>query len=124
MIRTLILTMAWLAVAGHALADELRVSDFTIRPGETKTISVELNNPEKTYIALEFYMTLPEGISIVSDDEGYFEVALNSERSAQHTLEVKQGNDGSYHFLCYSIKNNALKGTIRIVTSNINAVIR
>ena len=111
MIRTLLLTMAWLAMAGHALADELRVSDFSIRPDETKTIAVELNNPNKTYIALEFYMTLPKGISIVSDDDGYFDAVLNSERSARHTLEVKQSTNGSYHFLCYSSKNNAIKGT-------------
>ena len=105
------MTVAWLAMAGHALADELRVNDFTIQPGETKTISVELNNPDQTYIAFEFYMTLPEGISIVQDEDGYLDAVLNSERIARHTLEAEQSANGSYHFLCYSNRNNALKGT-------------
>ena len=105
------MTVAWLAMAGHALADELRVNDFSIEPGETKTISVELTNPDQTYIAFEFYMTLPDGISIVEDVDGYLDVVLNSARSARHTLEAEQSKDGSYHFLCYSNRNSAIKGT-------------
>lgn len=106
-----LLTTVLLAMAGNTLADELRVNDFSIEPGETKTISVELNNPDNTYIAFEFFMTLPEGISIAEDVDGYLDVVLNSSRSSRHTLEVEQSSSGSYHFLCYSNRNNALKGT-------------
>ena len=109
-IRTL-LTIIWLAVGSHTFADELRVNDFTIEPGETKTISVELNNPNNPYIAFEFFMTLPDGISIAEDEDGYLDVVLNSARSSRHTLEAEQSSNGSYHFLCYSNRNNALKGT-------------
>ena len=107
----ILMTMALLAMTGNALADELRVDDFTIEPGETKTISVKLNNPNQTYIAFEFFMTLPEGISVAEDEDGYLNVVLNSARSSRHTLEAEQNADGSYHFLCYSNRNNAFNGT-------------
>ena len=108
---SLLLTSALLAWAGNAFADELRVNDFTISLGETKNISVELTATDKSYIAFEFYMTLPEGISITLDKDGYPDVTLNSARSSGHSLEVAKNADGSYHFLCYSSKNKAFVGT-------------
>ena len=100
------LTVALLTWAGNVFADELRVNDFTIAPGETKNISVELTATDKSYIAFDFYMTLPEGISITLDKDGYPDVTLNSARSSGHSLEVAKNADGSYHFLCYSSKKN------------------
>lgn len=106
-----LLTIAWLALAGHAVADDFTIVDFSINPGETKTISIELNNTEKSYIAFEFFMTLPEGISIPLDDDGYLMAELNNDRINRHVLEVSLMSDGSYHFLCYSNRNTLLKGT-------------
>lgn len=103
--------MVLLATVGDTFADEFRVNDFTIEPGETKTISVELNNPDNTYVAFEFFMALPEGVAIATDGDGYLDVTLNSARSSRHTLEAELSSNGSYHFLCYSNRNNALKGT-------------
>ena len=106
-----LLTMVWLALAGHAMADDFTIADFSINPGETKTISIELNNTENSYIAFEFYMTLPEGISIPVDEDGFLMAALNNDRINRHMLEVSRMTDGIYHFLCYSNRNNSLKGT-------------
>ena len=105
------MTAALLAIAGHALADDFSIADFSISPGETKTISIELNNTESNYIAFEFYMILPEGISIKKDEDGYLMAELNSARINRHVLEVSRMDDGSYHFLCYSNRNTSLKGT-------------
>ncbi len=105
------MTVALLAMAGNALADDFAIADLTLNPGETKTISIELNNPEMSYMAFEFYMTLPEGVSIPEDEDGYFMAELNSARINRHVLEVSQMDDGSYHFLCYSNRNTSLKGT-------------
>ena len=107
----ILITIAWLAIAGHALADDFTIADFSLDPGETKTISIELNNPTNSYIAFEFYMTLPEGFTIPEDEDGYLMAELNSTRINRHVLEVSQMPDGSYHFLCYSNRNSLLKGT-------------
>lgn len=106
-----LLTVAWLALAGHAMADNLTIANFSINPGEIKTISVELNNTENSYIAFEFYMTLPEGVFISEDEDGYLMADLNSARINRHVLEASLMSDGSYHFLCYSNNNNTFKGT-------------
>ena len=102
--------MALLAMAGNASADELVISDFSISPGETKTISIALDNPTNDYIAFEFWMRLPDGVRIVYDDDDFLMATLNSSRADRHELEVKEpDNDGVYHFLCYSNRNNTFR---------------
>ena len=104
------LLMALLAMAGNASADELVISDFSISPGETKTISIALDNPTNDYIAFEFWMRLPDGVRIVYDDDDFLMATLNSSRADRHELEVKEpDNDGVYHFLCYSNRNNTFR---------------
>ncbi len=104
------LLMALLAMAGNASADELVISDFSISPGETKTILIALDNPTNDYIAFEFWMRLPDGVRIVYDDDDFLMATLNSSRADRHELEVKEpDNDGVYHFLCYSNRNNTFR---------------
>ena len=100
---------ALLTVVGRAYGDELVVTDFSIAAGETKTMSVVLNNPTSDYIAFEIYMSLPTGISIVADDNGYLMVSLNSNRASRHIIEVNMIDNGDYHFLCYSNGNDTFK---------------
>lgn len=101
-----LLTIVWLALAGHVMADDFSITDITIQPGETKTISVELNNTENDYFAFEFDLTLPEGISITTQENDKLMVQLNSNRAtSDHKLVAEQKTDGSYHFLCYCYSN-------------------
>ena len=81
----------------------------TLHTGKTATVSISLDN-EDTLIAFELYLQLPDGIRIAEDADGYPDVTLNSERSNRHQLDVEDEGDGLYHFLCYSSRNNALKG--------------
>ena len=80
-----------------------------IRTGGDGHISLELNN-EDSIIMVEFYMQLPEGISLAKDEDGYWDATLNTNRSNRHSLEVEKNSEGLYHFLVYSTRNNALKG--------------
>lgn len=103
--------MALLALVGNAKADEVTVSDVGIAVGETKSISIELNNPSNDYIAFEFWLSLPDGVRIEHDEMGDLMAVLNEGRSNGHILEVNEpDNDGVYHFLCYSNSNKKLKG--------------
>ena len=107
-----LLTAVLLALTSSMFGDELVIQDFTIMPGETKDISIELNNPENPYILLEFEVIFPEGISIAKDEDDELLVGLNSARIAKsHTLEVADHGGGNYKFLVYSSKNAAFKGT-------------
>ena len=110
-LKTIIIS-ALLAVAGNALAaDGLHVAAFTITPGETMTVPVELQNPDDSYIMLEFWMQLPEGVSIDADADGFLLVTKNSERLTQnHPLEIEAKGNNSYKVLIYSTRNAAIKG--------------
>lgn len=110
-LKTIIIS-ALLAVAGNALAaDGLHVAAFTIAPGETMTVPVELQNPDDSYIMLEFWMQLPEGVSIDADADGLLLVTKNSERLTQnHPLEIEAKGNNSYKVLIYSTRNAAIKG--------------
>ena len=93
-----------------ALRNTLAVNHTMLRPGKEATIDICLDN-EDTMIAFEFYMQLPEGISITLDEDGYPDVTLNSTRANRHILEVADKGDGLYYFLCYSNSNAAIKGS-------------
>lgn len=106
----LFLITALLMMVGNASADELIINDVSITAGETKTISIELNNPTSDYIAFEFWMRLPNGVRIVYDEENYLMAELNGVRANRHELEVGEpSNNGVYHFLCYSGRNSSFK---------------
>lgn len=90
--------------------DSLGIGETLVCTGEQTTMSINLNN-EDEIIMVEFYMQLPEGLHILTDDDGYFDAILNSDRiDRTHQLEVEQGSDGLYHFLAYSSKNKPFKG--------------
>ncbi len=108
-----LLIWALSAVTGNVLGDELHVDDFSIEPGETKEISVELNNPDHSYTLLEFKLTLPEGLGIARDEDGDFLIATSDRITRVHTLDMEETGVGEYKFLIYSgsgvatIKGNA-----------------
>ncbi len=80
----------------------------SIMVGGRQTLSLNLMN-EDQIVMTDFYLRMPDGIRIMSDEYGPL-ITLNSNRSNKHTLEVKEVEDGLYHVVCYSSKNNALKG--------------
>ena len=87
----------------------LSASAPTILTGKEASLSLNLTN-EDLIIMTEFYMQLPDGITIEEDEDGYPIVTINSERENKHVIEVNRNSEGLYHFLCYSSKNNAFKG--------------
>jgi len=100
--------MVLLAISGNTSADELKIGNITIAPGEGKTLSVELIN-QTTMIAFEFWMQLPDGISIAKDEDGDYAITKSSTRLSKHDVIVSLDSDGRYHFLCYSSSNKTIK---------------
>ena len=105
-------TCSLLAFAVNVLAtDELRIADFIIAPGETKTISVELENPDVSYIMLDFLLQLPDGVTIDKDEDGELIAVQNDERFTRtHELAVVEKESNIYHVLIFSSRNAAIKG--------------
>ena len=104
----------------NASADKLTVADFTIAPGQTYNMAVGLDNPDNQYIMTEFWMSLPEGVSIATDDYGDFVYEEGDRFDKTHSLTIsKEAEGNAYHILIYSSQNKPLKnntGTLFTLT--------
>lgn len=76
--------------------DMVNIDNFSLAPGETRTVDVKLNNSQ-SYTALQFDIQLPEGLELVSISKG--------SRSANHNFESAMLADGSMRILGYSLQN-------------------
>ncbi len=98
--------------------DRIAVADFSIKPGETKTLSIELIN-ELRYTAFQIDIDFPEGLTVKSEvyDDGYevyeeFEVALTSRkhRNGSHVVACNWLSSGALRVGAYSSSNSAFSG--------------
>ena len=60
--KTIILFTAMVVALGAAATDRFYIEDFTISPGETRTVSILLDN-EAEYTAFQSDLYLPEGLT-------------------------------------------------------------
>lgn len=79
------------------------ITDFNIAVGETKTVSMLLDN-EQEFTAFQSDIYLPEGLSIVPNS-----FALTS-RTASHTISSRDFGDGRVRIACFSTGNMNISG--------------
>ena len=118
--RILFIVTALLAICGQANADDrLSVKDLTIPQGGQATLEVALEN-DKEFTALQFYLTLPEGVTVVTNAKGRLQCSTTA-RCEDHTLGM-QNNDGVYTVLLYSSELYLIEGTEgNIITIDVQA---
>ena len=83
--------------------DKLSISDFTITPGETKQLQIELTN-EASYAGFQFDLVLPEGISMT----GY---SVNQTRIPEEIEVDMEQTDGCYRFIAAGFGTEDISGT-------------
>lgn len=86
---------------GNQHNNECYIQDFRIEVGETKTVSLELNN-ETSFSSFQADLYMPDGI-IMSD-------CSVSERGVDHTVSVKHFSDGRVRVACMSLSNSVFYG--------------
>ena len=91
-------------VALNASADSLFIDDFSIEAGETKQVSINLDNSSEI-VALQFEMYLPNGLSVAKDARGRLRCSVNSNRADDHTLTMGDRGNGQYNAAYYSANN-------------------
>lgn len=112
--KKIFMVMAALAVSFVAKASDpdVTVADFNIAAGETKTLTLDLNNTgEMTAIQCDMY--LPEGIEfnkLGAFDKTRVEYDEDSDEYSHNKGAAKQ-EDGAIRFLIYSTAVKAFKGT-------------
>ena len=95
------MTVLLMAVCKIVSANWLTIYNFEISAGETKEVSIYLQNDE-TYVAFQFDLYLPEGISI----ESY---SANRARIPESTtLSMAQVSNGAYRFVAAAMENEPL----------------
>lgn len=115
--RIILAAVSLLALALQVSAeDKVTVKDFSISAGETKTLSIELEN-DVTYAGFQFDLYLPEGITLA-------EYSADKARIPESTkLEMRQQDDGSYRFVAVAMEKEDIVGnsgsiiTIKVAAS-------
>lgn len=112
-------TMVLLSAMNMMAQDNLTVSDFSIKAGETATVDIILNN-SVAYTACQFDLILPTGVSIDKkydeDEEDYVWNIGTPRFKTGHGLKVEKvvTNDETnrYRFIAYdtSLNNKTFKG--------------
>ena len=100
--KTIILFAAMVVALGAAAADRFYIEDFTISPGETRTVSILLDN-EAEYTAFQSDLYLPEGLTAAN-------FALTDRKNATHTLTATVLPDEGIRLLSYSLQLKTYSG--------------
>lgn len=112
-LKNSLLLLALLPFAASAQSQSrLAVEDFTISAGETKTLAVDLINPDFEVTALQFDITLPDGLSIPYDEEEEeYKAEKTSRCTSKHSLSSNRLSNGDIRFTLKHEKNKLITGT-------------
>ena len=100
---------------------KLSIEAFDIKAGETKTMLIDMQNPEDLVTMVQFDLRLPDGLSIATGDDA-IDIAGRTTWK-KHTL-TSNATNGITRLLLYSGTNDVIEGTsgaiisIKIVASS------
>lgn len=96
-----------LPIASRA-KDVFYIQPFNIVPGDTKTISLNLDN-ENVYRGFQTDIVLPEGLSIVKQTNNSLAISPTS-RASSFALSFNEIGDRTTRLLCYSAQYETISG--------------
>lgn len=103
-----------------AATDRFYIEDFTIAAGETRTVSILLDN-ETAYTAFQTDLYLPDGLTAEQEDGDYI-FSLTARKARDHSLASQPQPNGSIRLMSYSPRINAYSGNSgALVTFNVTA---
>ena len=88
----------------------LSLPSFDIAPGETKTLAIQFE-AGLDYVAFQFDLYLPEGLTIVKQENGKPDLRFNEDRKDDHTFSSAKQTDGALRVFGISLSNSSFKGT-------------
>ena len=88
--------------------DQFYIEDFTIYSGETKTVSIMLDN-EIEYTAIQADIMLPDGLSVAIED-GEYVFDLTDRKSRTHTISSNLLSSGAIRILIASQQKKVFNG--------------
>ena len=91
-----------------AATDRFYIEDFSIAPGETRTVSIILDN-EAAYTAFQTDIYLPVGLTVEQEDGDYI-FDLTSRKGRDHIIASQVQADGAIRIMSYSPSIKAYSG--------------
>ena len=117
--RLLFAVLAMVAMCAAA-TDRFYIEDFTIEPGETRTVSILLDN-ETAYTAFQTDLYLPDGLTVEQEDGDYI-FNLTSRKGRDHNIASQLQADGAIRIMSYSPSIKPYSGNSgALVTFNVTA---
>lgn len=92
----------------------LSIESLEIKAGETKTMLIDMQNPDDQVTMVQFDLRLPDGLSIATGDDAVDIAGRTTWRN--HTLTSKADN-GLTRILLYSATNEVVDGTSGAIIS-------
>ena len=96
-------------------------SDIEAKTGTQVLLPICMDNVNEI-TALQFDLYLPEGITVVKDEDDYHVMELSERATARHTFESADMTDGAIRVICYSTRNTVFTGNageVMYVTVNV-----
>ncbi len=84
--------------------------DTTVFHGDTIVIPVQLTN-EESLLAFQTDICLPEGFTIVTDEEGELLITPSNRLTSDHIIVADQLDDGTVRVICYSPNSSLINGS-------------
>ena len=118
--KLVFVAMCLLAALSAEAVDTFYINDFSINPGETKQVEINLDN-ELSYTALQADIYLPEGLTIEQEDGDYL-FELTNRKGNNHTISSTMLSNGAIRILIASQTLKTFSGNSGpLVTFNITA---
>ena len=93
--------------ADPVVADGLYLPDFEISAGKTKELAIQFKSENvNEYVAFQFDILLPEGLSVGVNNAGKHAFSFNMDRIEGHTFTSAVQNDGSIRVIATSMSNS------------------
>ena len=112
--KSIIFAVMALVALCAAATDRFYIEDFSIAAGETKQVSILLDN-EVAYSAFQCDLYMPDGLTATN-------FALTERKNSNHTLSVSTLPDGGQRLLSYSLRLKSYSGNSgALVTMDVTA---
>ena len=101
---------------------EMTTSSISISQGGSASLPINITNGDVVLNGYQFDLVLPDGFSLVEDEEGEFKYTLSNRYSGKISIGISQVNSNTYRVIAFSINSVEITGKEGIViTLNLKA---
>jgi len=112
----ILILISFLLTSFSAFADAISVANVTLTNDDTATVNVSLSNSSTNIVALQFNLTLPEGIEPLMENDKVV-ITPSNRIGGEYILRGSKVEDGSYLFVFMSQDRTPISGKSGVLFS-------